>query len=219
MNIEPVERTVQDDQPSWPDITSAIGRVVATSAWATIALQEMAAAVAGSDMLYFLMEDATMGTQIKQTKALIEGPERWTSMVDGPPLTRESRDAALDCLSLLAWLTPFRNRIVHDAWYPDERLSADGVLGRRATRFGRLEVLSRRATFHRIAYSFFLATKCLNETTLAVHALRDRPAEGFGTTHLQNATAALTTLAARRQASDRGRDPDWLWSQSPLHVG
>lgn len=216
MNPEPFERIIQDDQPGWPEIASAIGRVVATSAWATIALQEMASAIAGSTSVFFLMEDGTMGTQIKQTRSLIQGPERWTSQGAAAHLRPECRDAAMECLSLLEWLTRFRNRIVHDEWYPDERVGdGDGLLGRRATRFGKVEVLSRRATFHRVAYSFYVATQCVNHTTTAVYSLRDQPEAPFWEMYLSQARDSLRTLAARRKDADAQSDAEWLWLERP----
>lgn len=211
---EAFELTVQDEQAGWPEMTSAIGRVVATSAWATIALQELAVALADSEYVYFLMEDSTMGGQINQVENLIKGPKRWSWSSKASPLHRESEEVALQCLVPLRRLSLYRNRIVHDEWYPDLRWGyTDGLLGRRATRYGKNEILSRRVTFHRVAYSLSIATESLNHTAIAVRDLRG--SGQLGLDELRLARDCLATLDRRRLDAEAGRDPEWRWLERP----
>lgn len=193
----------------------AIGRVVAASSWASIALPEMAAAAADSDAVFPLLEDPPMGFQIKQTRNILKGTERWL-WGNRPGIHREVTSSARGCLNELQWLTHYRNRIVHDEWYPDERVGdGDGLLGRRATRFGKEDVFSRRATFHRAAYSFYWATSCINHVTQSIQSFRDDPESTLWETNLRNGAHALTKLCSRRSSAEAGRDADWPWLERP----
>src|SRR4051794_8367628 len=96
---------------------AGIGRVAMNSGHASMALQQLAETVTGTGLLYFILRDATLGTQLKQVQTLVEyaTTNEW---IRHPPLDAEVRDLVLGTLKATKPLVEFRNRVIHDIWAP-----------------------------------------------------------------------------------------------------
>jgi hypothetical protein len=107
---------VADEDDPQAAMFQAIGMVAMDSGSASMALQQLAADVAGTDLTYFMLRDRTLGFQVGQVKAIVSATTT-NEWISHPPIDSEMRTLALSTLAGMATLTPYRNRIVHDIWY------------------------------------------------------------------------------------------------------
>jgi hypothetical protein len=196
----------------------AIGMVAMDSGWASMALQQLAADVAGTDLTYFMLQDRTLGFQVGQVKAIVSATTT-NEWISHPPIDSEMRTLALSTLAGMATLTPYRNRIVHDIWRvtPTEEVP-DGLTGDRATRWGKT-VESSRTTFYQISKMFFLVAATLNAAGDATRQLRDHDRDYLRRRRddrVGDAERYHAQLSQRLTDLNNDRLDGWRWNEIPL---
>jgi hypothetical protein len=155
-----------------------------------------------------------MGSQLKKADGFIRAATNG-SAGHAAPVDPGMTATALHCMGHMDTLTTLRNRVVHDIWYPDTAHGhADGLWGDRATPFGDRHIISRRASLDHLAHLFYLATECLTNTALAIHAIREHGREAGEprvVTPIREAERFQRILAGRMDAMRRGNEPRWVW--------
>jgi hypothetical protein len=196
---------------------AAIGRVAMNSGHASMALQQLAETVTGTGLLYFILRDATLGTQLKQVQTLVEHATT-NEWIRHPPLDAEVRDLVLDTLRATKPLVEFRNRVIHDIWAPaPSEDHPDGIRAFRATRWGKEFLESTVGTLHQIAATFFLVACALGAAERALADLEKLdPGQPWRTRGeaLRELQGYHGDLASRVTAIRSGGLEGWHWIAS-----
>jgi hypothetical protein len=188
-----------------------------------MALQELAANVAGTDLTYFMLQDVTLGNQVKQVRAIVSATTT-NEWISHPHIDGEMRTLALSTLDVMETLTKYRNRIVHDVWRtaPTEEVP-DGLTGDRATRWGKAEIRSSRTTFYHVTKMFFLVACTLGAAGDAIRQLRKydrddlrRRAWAGQEGRIAAAERYHGQLSQRLTDLRNGRLKGWRWDEVPL---
>lgn len=197
----------------------AIGGIVRSSGSASVGLQQMIADLSGTDLTYFMLQDATLGAQVKQSEAIVKATNT-NEWITHPPVDSEMRLLALKGLSQMRYMTECRNRVVHDIWRP--RATEEwplGLEGTRATRWGKAKILSSLQTFHQLDSMFSLAAELLGAVGVAIVKLRQHDPEyvsGLKDDSVSAARRCCIDLARKVELARSAKLPGWRWEVIPL---
>lgn len=154
---------------------TAIGSVTMDSNYAAVALQQLAATLTGTDLIYFTLRNMTLGAQFKQ---LFELTSQATTnpWIVHPPIDAQVREQLLPSLKLNdRFLVPLRNRVVHDIWEPDTEGSSEGsvlLTADRATRWGK-SIHTDVTSLYRVSTAFFMCACMLDSAARALRMAGD----------------------------------------------
>jgi hypothetical protein len=152
---------------------AGIGAVAMNSGHASMAVQELAETMTGTGLIYFMLQDATLGAQLKNVQAMVEQATT-NEWIKHPPMDAEVRDVIIEALKQMQSLVPLRNRVIHDVWAPAATAEhPDGIFGFRATRWGKSTVNSTVGSLNQIASAFFLVACTLGAAERALIELRN----------------------------------------------
>lgn len=191
---------------------AAIGAVAADSAYASQALQQMAAAVTGTGLVYFTLRDLPLGAQVKQVQTWVKhlGTNEW---IAHPPVHPAARDKMMSTLDDVLYLSSLRNRVVHDVWEPAPTSEhPDAIRGSAATRWGsRPDVEATVNTLRLLASTMFLAAAALGD---AGFSLADRDAQSDpapGSRVFADTERSHKQLTSRVADIRSGKLEGWHW--------
>lgn len=196
----------------------AIGSVSEASAWMTWMVQQIATAVTGTELLGFIMQDATIGSQISDVERLVKSCNsgEWVSH---PPFDVQVQDRIIELLPICRQLSTYRNRVVHDIWEFDERRGRGAVVGRHPTRFSRYETESTIDSFYRIVDAMNIISSALSAADAGIHQLRKHTRE-YLETRKENPIGRLEDdlERGRRMAKEMksGKLAGWHWVKKEL---
>lgn len=160
------------EDTAYRNMLAGIGAVAMNSGHASMAVQQLAETVTGTGLVYFVLQDATLGAQLRNVQAMVEHATT-NEWITHPHMDAEVRDTIIDTLKQMQLLVPLRNRVIHDMWTPtptDEH--PDGIYGYRATRWSKSTVNSTVGSLHQIASAFFLVACTLGAAERALIDLR-----------------------------------------------
>lgn len=209
---------VTDNDTLHQEMLAGIGNVAMNSGHASQAVQQMIEVVSGTGLIYFIMRDAPLGSQVKDARTMVAkaGTNEW---IRHPPVDIEVRDLILKTLGALGRLVDYRNRIIHDIWWPAPTNSQPkGIHGNRATRWGKETVTSNVKSLHQVANTFFLVAATLGAAERALVDLRrlgDSPASWQRTDAMRELLGYDRDLTARMTSIETGTLDGWLWVKTP----
>lgn len=224
------EERLDEIQRQYQRMLAAIGQVSVHSARASRQLQQLVAMVAGTDLAHLMLEDLTLGAQVKHAQAVLTMPN--DKFIGAAHLEPEVRDLAVYGLTTLATLTTFRNRVIHDHWYPDPTDEwPDGLKGMRPTRFSRATIYSSVRAFLRLGEVIGTTSALLSSVWLAVPEWRPAPEgtilarypdlypPGSSIPHTRTARGLRDKLEALFAQMESGGLPGWRWDEVPWRPG
>lgn len=197
------------DSAQFPRLHEAIGGVMFSSSAFSDALQQLAATVIGSDLIFFLLEDKMMGGQLKDVQQLLEGTNS-NEWVRHPSISESDRADAIALLKLCEYFVQRRNRVAHDqfAVYPSDEV-ADQVEARRATRWPKKHLTTSITSLRLLDHSLFSAAismQILDQAILGTRAgkppLRDLRERVEFDRHIQG-----------MRRIQQNQDKRWLWHE------
>lgn len=195
---------------------AAIGDVTMSSGHASMALQQMAEAMTGTGLIYFILRDGTLGTQVKHVRTMVEQATT-NEWIRHPPMDTEARAMVLSTLKVMEKLVNWRNRVVHDVWEPAPSENwPDGLLGYRATRWGKEHVKTTVGSLHLLGKTFFLVACVLGDAGRAIEVLRSREQDAtmaHRNDPLRSARGYHRDLIARATAMESGQQEGWRWTR------
>lgn len=192
-----------------PELTWAIGSTVRASAGVSRMIQQLAATITGSELVPFLFDDKTLGTQRDALESLVMATN-WNPYAPHPAVTDEDRKTVLDILTECRQLIVYRNRVAHDEWavWPTPEVP-DAVEGDRPARWAKSTVHSSIRSLRILANHLGLAASALSAMEEKIIAERSGP----GRRLIGGSTPErfLQACADRKQ----GRLDDWRWIDLP----
>lgn len=201
-----------EDAPKdvYPQLLAGIGAVALNSGWASMALQQFAEALTGSTLVQVMLGDRTFGHQVAAVREVVRNVEPVTFPV--PQLNLDMLQVGTHAIDAMSELVKRRNRVVHDVWTPEPAPGcSDGVLGHRATQWGREIVRTNVRTFHSLGSSFFLVACVLGSAQHAINLLRSDEEGGPLDDHAIEVRGYHRDLQRRMAEIDAGTLPGWRW--------
>jgi hypothetical protein len=200
------------DMRTYPSMLEAIGRVTTVSAELSVSVVQFGAAVMGTDLMYALQEDKTLGVQWKQVQSVI-------SLVNGTAarktaeITSETQQEAMNVLKRAWPVVEYRNRIVHDVWRSDPTdEQPERIAGRRATRWSKDSIETNIGSLHRLSSVLFGVAVAFSRLQDHVQSHRSGR-QPFSTGLAADCARAIADVEGLVQSTD----PLWTWkvTQSP----
>jgi hypothetical protein len=194
---------------------ASIGSVAMNSGHASMAVQQLAETMTGTGLIYFILQDATLGAQLKNVLAMVERATT-NEWIDHPPMDTEVRDLIIDALKEMQYLVSLRNRVVHDVWAPAPTAEyPTGIYGFRATRWSKSTVNSTVGSLNQVASAFFLVACTLGAAERALIKLREKDGpqpDWFREDVMSELKGYHGDLVARCTGIKSGQLQGWRWA-------
>ncbi|HEX4442145.1 MAG TPA: hypothetical protein VHZ81_01110 [Galbitalea sp.] len=196
------------------DLRRAMGEVVHNSAMVSQQLQMVGELVSGTGLLYFVLEEQTLGAQLNAVERMALATN-WNEYVAHRPLAEQHRQGLLDLFKQVRKLSEYRNRIVHDIWwvFPTDEFP-DAIEGVRATRWGKKDAQSTITSVRTLASVMGSAASALSSYHYAIAGNRDGQDLGVTFHEPSPHPQVRSTLESMRN----GTLANWRWvEQVPGH--